>query len=296
MWTTNLWNGDLAESHAHARAGYALYDRARHHVQTHVYGGHDPGVCALGSAGITAWFLGAADEAMRLVTRGGDLAAALGHPYSRLITRFDFMLVGWLRREVDVVRDAADEALAICTRLGVPDYLAVAKIFLGWTRAMTGQCEAGVALLEEGLCGCREIGAERNMGSHLLLLADACLAMQRTQQGLRAVEEAGELIERTGESRWSAELLRMRGELSLRNGAAPSVAEPLFTQALEIAHRQGARAFELRAATSLARVRSRRRKEARALLEPIYRRFDEGLGTADLRAARALLDELGAAP
>src|SRR4029079_7406924 len=49
MWTTHLWNGDLAESHAHARAGHALYDRARHHVQTHVYGGHDPGVCALGS-------------------------------------------------------------------------------------------------------------------------------------------------------------------------------------------------------------------------------------------------------
>ena len=134
------------------------------------------------------------------------------------------------------------------------------------------------------------------MGSHLLLLADACLAMQRTQQGLRAVEEAGELIERTGESRWSAELLRMRGELSLLEGAAPSVAEPLFAEALEIAHRQGAVGGSCAPATSLARVRSRRRQEARALLEPIYRRFDEGLGTADLRTARALLEQLGAAP
>jgi len=292
MWTTHLWDGDLAESHAHALAGIALYDRARHHADTHAFGGHDPGVCAHGTAGITSWFLGRADQAMHLAGQAGDLALQLDHPYSRLVTRFDFMLIGWLRREPQVVRDAAEEALTICNRLGVPDYLAVTRIFLGWVRATAGEVDAGLALLEDGLAECREIGAERNLGSYLLLLADACLTMKLSERGLVAVEEAGQLAARAGESRWASEILRVQGELTLLRGGSPQVAESLFMRALDIARKQGTRAFELRAAMSLARLRSDRRNEALALLEPIYRSFTEGLDSSDLRAARMLLREL----
>ena len=93
-----------------------------------------------------------------------------------------------------------------------------------------------------------------------------------------------------------AELVRVRGELLLLQGApgAAAAAEDHFRQALDWARRQGALSWELRAATSLARLpRDRDRvDEARDLLAPIYERFTEGFGTADLQAGKKLLDEL----
>jgi predicted ATPase len=115
-------------------------------------------------------------------------------------------------------------------------------------------------------------------------------------EGLAAIEEEIARSERT-EERWAmAELVRVRGELLLLQGApgAASAAEHHFRQALDWARRQGALSWELRAATSLARLPRDRDRigEARDLLAPIYERFTEGFGTADLREAKRLLDEL----
>jgi predicted ATPase len=100
------------------------------------------------------------------------------------------------------------------------------------------------------------------------------------------------------EERWClAELLRIKGELILLEGAAKAAiaAEDLFLQALDWAHRQGALSWELRAATSLARLRLQqdRTAEARGFLTPVYDRFTEGFETADLKAAKALLNGCG---
>jgi hypothetical protein len=109
-----------------------------------------------------------------------------------------------------------------------------------------------------------------------------------------ALVEAG--IEHSAAGWLTPELLRVRGELLLLQGApgAASAAEHHFRQALDCARRQGALSWELRAATSLARLlRDRDRVgEARDLLAPIYERFTEGFGTADLQAGKKLLDEL----
>jgi predicted ATPase len=114
--------------------------------------------------------------------------------------------------------------------------------------------------------------------------------------GLAAIEEAILRSERT-EERWLiAELLRIKGELFLLQGApgAAAAAEDHFRQALDWAHRQGALSWELRAATSLARLLSDhgRSADATALLQPIYDRFTEGFATTDLKAAKTLLDDL----
>ena len=105
---------------------------------------------------------------------------------------------------------------------------------------------------------------------------------------------------RTPKADWYiAELLRVKGELLLLQGApeAAATAEDHFRQALDWARRQGALSWELRAATSLARLRrdQGRPTDATACLQPIYDRFTEGFGTADLVAAKQLLDDLGAA-
>jgi hypothetical protein len=117
----------------------------------------------------------------------------------------------------------------------------------------------------------------------------------RRTEGLAVIDDAIERSERTAE-RWSmAELLRVKGELLLLQGEGnATAAEDYFLQALDWARRQELLSWELRGATSLARLwhRQRRTSQARKLLAPIYDRFTEGFGTADLIAAKAVLEAL----
>ena len=124
-------------------------------------------------------------------------------------------------------------------------------------------------------------------------LAEGFAAAGHAAQGLTAIDDALARSELTQERWITAELLRIRGEL-LSLVDEPKAAEEHFGQALDLARRQAALSWELRAATSLARLwhRQRRSGPARKLLEPVYRRFTEGFGTADLVTAKALLGAL----
>jgi predicted ATPase len=154
---------------------------------------------------------------------------------------------------------------------------------------------AGLRLLRTGF---DEIGEAGSASLRLieLLMAEALGRAGQIDDGLAAIEEAIDHSERT-EERWLfAEFLRVKGELLLLQAAqgAAAAAEDHLRQALGMAHRQGALAWELRAATSLARL-SRdqgRPAEGMALLQPVYSRFTEGFESADLKEAKGLLDEL----
>jgi predicted ATPase len=127
-------------------------------------------------------------------------------------------------------------------------------------------------------------------------MAEALGRAGQIADGLAAIDEAIERCERTGEHWVMSELVRIKGEL-LRVQAAPgaaAAAEEHFRQALDWARRQSALSWELRAATSLARLLRDhgRPADAMALLQPVYDRFTEGFDTADLKAAKALLDAL----
>ena len=108
------------------------------------------------------------------------------------------------------------------------------------------------------------------------------------------LDEALQIVERTGERWFAAEPNRHKGRLMLRQ-EQPEAAEELYCKALSIAREQEAKLWELRAAVSLARLRrdQGRRADARDLLAPIYGWFTEGFDTPDLKEAKALLDELG---
>ena len=127
----------------------------------------------------------------------------------------------------------------------------------------------------------------------ITLLAAACEIAGQIQESLALVDEALQIVGRTGERWYAAELNRHKGQLLLRQGHAEA-AEELYRKALSIAREQEAKLWELRAAASLARL-SRdqgRRAEAGDFLAPIYSWFTEGFDTADLNEAKALLDEL----
>jgi predicted ATPase len=114
---------------------------------------------------------------------------------------------------------------------------------------------------------------------------------------LKATVEALDLVHRSGECFWAAEIHRIRGELFTRQSPSdPISARAALEQAIEIARRQGAKSLELRAACSLARLlrNTNRRDEARAMLAGTYNWFTEGFDTADLKDAKTLLEELNA--
>ena len=130
---------------------------------------------------------------------------------------------------------------------------------------------------------------------HLALLAEALAFAGKIEEGLAALDDALAKAAVSGETGWSAEIHRLCGDLTARLPYPdPAKAEESFRTALAIAREQGTRGYELRAATSLARLWSEqgRQGEARELLAPLYGWFTEGFDTADLKDAKRLLDEL----
>jgi predicted ATPase len=146
----------------------------------------------------------------------------------------------------------------------------------------------------EGIAALRAIGAAVTLPSSLASLAKAYGQVGEIGIALDLFDEALGLVEENGERCWEAELHRLEGELLLMKEEEEAEAEACFQRALDVARRQRARSWELRAATSLSRLwhRQGKRAEARALLQGIYGWFSEGFGTADLVEARALLDAL----
>ena len=131
------------------------------------------------------------------------------------------------------------------------------------------------------------------MPHFIALLARACEIAGQVEEALALLDDALQIVERTGERWFAAELNRHKGRLLLRQGHS-GAAEKLYRKALSIAVEQEAKLWELRTAVSLARLRrdQGRRAEARDLLAPVYNWFTEGFGTPDLKQAKALLDEL----
>jgi predicted ATPase len=179
----------------------------------------------------------------------------------------------------------------------------VLALWNAWARCLEGalfirrgDAEPGLRLLRTALDELRESEFALPYTVFLSALAEGFAGVGQVTQGIAAIDEALARSERD-EERWCApELLRVKGELVLQEGApdAAVVAEDHFGQALDRARRQGALSWELRAATSLARLwhEQNRTRAAREILAPVYDRFTEGFETADLRAAKLLLDGL----
>jgi predicted ATPase len=202
------------------------------------------------------------------------------------------LLVGDLAAAEHYVRMLLDHS----TRHALALWRAWSRCHQGVLVIRRGDLVTGLQLLRAGLDELGEATSALRFPTFLGEMAEALGHAGQIADGLAVIEEAIVRSERT-EERWViAELLRIKGELLLLQGApgAPAAAEGHFRQALDWARRQGALSWELRAATSLARLLSDqgRSADATALLQPVYDRFTEGFDTADLKAAKALLDTL----
>jgi predicted ATPase len=184
--------------------------------------------------------------------------------------------------------ELAGELVAVAMEQAFPRWRALGTAYRGWVTVKNGAVTEGISLLRSGSA---TYSGEAWMTQIIALLAGACEIAGQIEEALILLDDALQIVERTGERWFVAELNRLKGQLLLRQGHSEA-AEELYRKALSIARQQEAKLWELRAAASLARLRrdQGRRAEACDILTPGYGWFTEGFDTPDLREARALLD------
>jgi len=226
------------------------------------------------------------NRAVELATRKGSFALA----YSLSVA----VRVLIVLRDFEALRERALKLVALSEEGGFHQFLSQGMCALGWLEIRTGATQQGLDRLRSGLAGMSDLAIFVSLPFYQSLLVDALAATEYRRENLTPLDEALELSGRTADIWFSAELHRRRGELL--NGPAPysALAEAELHRALVVAREQSAKLFELRAATSLARVwlSEGKRVDAYNLLSAIYGWFTEGFGTPDLRDAGDLLDEL----
>jgi predicted ATPase len=286
--------GGLAAAHRHLENGLALYDPQRDRVNA-ARVGFDTGTACHAILGVVLWDRGYPDEAVRHAEEAIAAARAASHPLSEAWALSHAAWVHIFRGEIAPCLERAEAALALATEQMLPHFAAQAALSSGWALVKKGYAEKGLARLRAALDADPAIGTREMKQYWLGLLADACLETGRIEEGLSAVREAIAETKEIAAHHYEVELNRLEGELLLvAKEPDETRVEASFRNAVAIARARQAKSWELRAATSLARLLAHqgRREEARALLAPIYGWFTEGFDTADLKHAATLLTEL----
>ncbi len=284
--------GEFLEARTHLERGthgYASVTRHPDHTLS-----IDHGLACLLEISWALQLLGYPDQALRNSRDALRLAQEMAHPLSAAAALSRTAKLHQFRREPRAVQELAEALIALSTEQGFSFWLGLGREQRAWALVEQGQEEAGVKLFCEILAANRAAGREVALPYQLGLLAEAYGKIGQAEEGLRTVGEALAFMEKTGERFCEAELHRIKGELLLQGdrGQHPSEAETSFSRALEIARRQQAKWWELRAAMSLSQLWHRQGKcqAAHQLLMEIYGWFAEGFDTADLQEAKALLD------
>jgi predicted ATPase len=311
LWTTSFCLGEFVLARDHHKRGWAIYDPQQHHTHAFVYGGHDPGACSRSQEALVLWALGYPAQALQQTQAALALAHELAHPMSLGIALNWAAIVYQFRREARKVREYAEAAMALCSAQGFSFYLAWGTLMQGWVLAEQGHHEEGIAQMRQSLAAQLATGAKLLRPYYLGLLAEAQARAEQIQQGFSLVAEALAVVEQNGARVYEAELYRLRGELTLAQFSTQRLgssvtnpqsltlntqvkAEGCFLKAIDVARRQQAKSWELRASTSLARLWQQQGKtaEAHQMLSEIYNWFTEGFDTKDLQEAKGLLEEL----
>jgi predicted ATPase len=197
-------------------------------------------------------------------------ARRLAHPPASAVSLGNGILLLWLVGDDAALNERADELAAVATEQGFPVWYALGTTFRGWVKVKTGDVAVGLCLLRSGSATNRATGAELIVPYSLALLAEAYEIAGKTTDAMIQLDDALEIVERTGEHWLAAKLYRHKGRLLLGQGRSEA-AEELYQKALSVAREQGAKLWELGAGVSLARLwcDQGRRAEARDLLTPI---------------------------
>ncbi len=288
--------GELTKTVEHANQMNAVYDPAKHSFLAHIFS-FDVGVLNRGLASWALWFLGYPDQAREEYEKTMEHARQIEHPFTLAFAMVGACEMYWFLREPENVARYLKEVEAVSNEKGFVYWQAHAVFYRGEELVSEGKIQEGIAEMRRGLDIMLAIGTLTCFTRLLARMADACLKAGQIEAGLAAIAEADKVKCKFDERYMEAEIIRLKGELLLKKGEDAGVVKKLFEQALDVSKAQRAKSLELRAAMSLGRLLQKQGNAAAAhkLLDEVYRWFNEGFGTADLKDARALLDELKSA-
>jgi predicted ATPase len=285
--------GEPAAALEHLEKGNQLYDAERHRDLALVYG-MDFLEVNLAYIAVAKWILGFPDQAVQANDETLRFARSLAHANSLCHALcFGAGVLHSFNRRYDEAGKVGEELLRVSAEHGMPQWSLFGRMYKAFGLLESDEDRDGLAMLQDCIERCKAVPMLANS-----TLAFAKLAAHQAKKGayqdaLGALAEADRVIAAGGEQWAKPDLLRLKGEI-LQAQSAPEEAEATLKEAIAVAQGQAAKMLELRAATSLGRLWQEQSKgdDARALLEPLYGWFTEGHESADLRDARALLDEL----
>ncbi|MCA1469252.1 AAA family ATPase [Bradyrhizobium sp. IC3195] len=248
-------------------------------------------IIPIGVASRAAWQAGRLDVARERMSRAMTLAKKSGDPYAMAMALHFKGNFYWCLKAPRRVEIVAERLFAVSQQHGLGYASDLARILLGWSRSQLGRNAEGVDLINEALAGFASSGAKVAITYFLTLLSEAHARSGNFAKALETVEDA--LVANLQELIWRPYTLTWRGHLRLETGQ-PGMAEADFRNALELARSLGHKAWQLRAATGLARLLSLGGDHSAALetLRPIYSTLRETFQTPDLREAKSLISEV----
>jgi len=288
-----LFSGRFSLSRSPLEEVLTSYDATSEGALVRQAGIH-PHVNARAALGVVLFCLGYPDQALELSKASTGEARRLAHPPTLASTLAWSTRLLSLSEDYTALSERVEELVAVTDEHSFPHWAGPGNVCRGWVMVQKGDVTAGITLMQRGSSAYQATGATTWMPHFVALRASAYEIRGQVDEAVTLLDDALQIVERTGERWFAAELNRHRGRLLLRQGHSEA-AEGLYCKALSIAREQEAKLWELRAAASLARLRrdQGRRVEARDLLAPVYGWFTEGFDTPDLKEAKALLDELG---
>ena len=232
-WTTDWWSGELVSADRHAEAGRDLYDAKEHLSHRHLYGGHDPGVCARQVGANSGWLLGYPDKGLALGRETLELAGRITHPFSLYVALGFVATLHLNRREPELVLHLVDQAAALAAEQRFAERVQ-RGLLRGTALAMQGATDDAVRCLQEALAQLDQRGATLYRSFGLASLAEALTRQGEHRAALAAVGEGLDTLAATGERWWETELHRVHGTvLMAKNQLGQS--EACFRQAIRIA-------------------------------------------------------------
>jgi predicted ATPase len=293
LGSTLMFRGKFSGAKGHLERGLTFYRAEKHRSYIMAFG-EDPGViCRLYTALCTDG-LGHRDTAQQMMDEALAYSRQLGHPFSLAFALSISQLLYMMRGEPEPVEQMAAEAASLCSQQGFAQWASHAVFTRGWVSfALDGQ-EKGLAEMRQGLASWRATGAVLMTAYWLTNLAQSLSAAGMHEAAKRSAEEALSIMNQTEHRYFEPEAHSILGIAAWLSNHDEATAAACLDNAIASARRQNARLLELRAATSLARLwrDQGRRAEAYELLAPVYNWFTQGFDTADLKEAKALLDDL----
>lgn len=240
------------------------------------------------------WIMGYPDQANSCVQQTLQAIEHMENPFHCAVSLEFPIIVQHCQQEIPKMLILAERMRALADQYTIQMVQGLGMIYEGFARFRLGEVEVGRSLIQKGICTVESINLVLLLPYYLSYLVEISQHTRQYHEALSLLDDIDAKIECTGEIWWQAELLRLRGQVLMMMDNESDKGEACYTRSFQMARQQGAKSLELRAATSLANLWQSQQKytEAHALLAPIYGWFTEGFATADLQAAKALLDEL----